>query len=110
MPLMTIFLDKSVPAEAQSGLAEALPQLRAHLCARLDVPLAAAQMAIAPVTGLPDQPQANAEIRYLARPDRTPDLLNAVAQELRAMIREVSGLHAAIRLSALDPATYVALK
>lgn len=110
MPNLKIYVDESRWPEARPGLAALLPELRALLCAALAVEPAACQLAVIPVLGLADQPAVNAELHLMPRPERTRAALTDVAERLRDRIGAATGLHAALRIAALDPETYLALK
>lgn len=110
MPNVKLYVDETRYPEVQRSLAAVLPELRDMLCAALSVDLAACQFAVIAVLGLPDQPQINAELHLLPRTERTPEVLRHAAQELRARLKAATGLHAAVRIAALDPGTYIALK
>jgi hypothetical protein len=110
MPNVKLYVDEARYPAIRQGLADLLPELRDMLCAALSVELAACQFAVIPVLGLPDQPLINAELHLLPRTERTPEVLRAAATQLRARLRAATGLHAAVRIAALDPGTYIALK
>ncbi|TGD42596.1 hypothetical protein EEB11_12635 [Pseudotabrizicola sediminis] len=110
MPNVKLFIDEAHYQSLHSGLVALLAPLRDMLCAALSVDHAACHIAVIPVIGLPDQPQINAELSYLPRPERTPTLLRQVAQEVRSQLHSATGLPVAVRIAALDPASYIALK
>lgn len=110
MPNVKIFVDQSRLAQVQDGLIALLPEMRRFLCSAFGVDALACQIAVIGVLGLPDQPQINTELHILARPDRTRDAVQTTAHDLRAMLAQATGLHVAVRIAGLDPATYVALK
>lgn len=110
MPNVKIFADDRVMADRRDALQAAMPGLRDLLCADLKVGVEACQLALVPVTGLPDQPQVNVELLLLPKADRDGDTVRAVAGKVRDMVAAASGAHTAVRISMLDPVTYVALK
>ncbi len=110
MPNVKLFVDEARYPSVRQGLAALLPELRDMLCATLAVDHAACQFAVIPVMGLPDQPQINAELHLLPRSERTPQMLRAAAEALRDRLQAETGLHAAVRIAALDPGSYIALK
>ncbi len=110
MPNLKIFVDQDAAGDLQDRLSALLPDLRARLCAALGVDLAAAQLAVLPVLGLPDQPAINVEVQILSGPARTPEALRSVAAMLRDTIAAATGAHAAVRIASFDPAAYLALK
>jgi hypothetical protein len=111
MPNLKIYADENVHAARAAELKAALPPLRDLLCRDLSVGPEACQLALVPVAGLPDQPLVNVELLILPRPDRTPERVRAVASAIRDLIAEAAGgAHAAVRISQLDPETYIALK
>jgi len=110
MPNVKIFVDETRLPAVQERLTSLLPDLRSQLCEAFSVDLAAAQFAVIPVFGLPDQPPINVEMHILPRPDRTREAVLAVARQTRDRLREATGHHAAVRIATLDAETYVALK
>lgn len=110
MPNVKIYVDQTHLAQVQDRLVGLLPDLRDMLCTAFGVTVPACQFAVISVLGLPDQPPVNAELHILARPDRTRDAVLETAHAVRRMIGNATGLHVAVRVAGLDPATYVALK
>ena len=111
MPNMKLYVDETLwPAQAE-GLRQALAPMRDLLCRELNVPVAACQLAIVPVWGMADQPSLNIELSILPRPERTRTKLEGVGRDLRALLAPlITEAAVAVRISALDPETYVALK
>ncbi|QEW20068.1 hypothetical protein LA6_002262 [Marinibacterium anthonyi] len=110
MPNIKIFVDQAEMAGLQGVLTALLPDLRAQLCAALGVDLSISQVAVLPVIGLPDQPVINVELHLLSAPARTPEALRKLAQDLRDMLGQATGRHAAIRIATFEPGGYVTLK
>lgn len=110
MPNVKIYAEEGLAAERAEALREALPGLRELLCAELKVGPEACQIALMPVAGLPDQPPVNVELLILPRPDRDAGTIRSVAARVREIFTAASGAHTAVRVSQLDPETYVALK
>lgn len=110
MPNVKLFVDETLYAERRAALRDALEPLRETLCQHLEVGPEACQIAVLPVLGLPDQPPINVEIHLMPASHRTRERLFALAEALRTHLREATGGRTAVRIGALDPATYVALK
>lgn len=111
MPNIKIYVNETVYASRSAELKSALLELRDLLCRELGVGPEACQLAMMAVAGLPDQPLVNVELLILPRADRTPDAIRAVAVAVRSQISDATaGAHTAVRVSQLDPDTYVALK
>lgn len=110
MPNVKIYVEEQVFADRRDALTAALKPIRDMLCADLKVDIAACQFAVLPVMAMPDLPLVNVEMFILPRPERTREAVLAVCQNLRNMLQAASGVHVAIRVSHLDPATYIALK
>lgn len=110
MPNMKIYVDADRNPEATQAVRNVLLPLRVMLCRELDVHVAACQFAVIEVFGLEDQPRVNAEILILPRPDRTRERIIDICKSIRGILADASGLHVAVRLSMLDPQTYVAMK
>lgn len=111
MPNVKLFVDDTLWPQRAEALRARLAPMRALLCHALEVPVAACQLAIVPVWGMEDQPNLNIELSLLPRPDRTRSKLEGLGGELRALFAPAVGdARVAVRFSALDPETYVALK
>jgi hypothetical protein len=110
MPNVKIFVDESLYAGIRDPLAKALGPIRAMLCADLAVDVPACQFAVLAVGAMPDQPRVNVEMAILPRPERTRDLILSVSAKLRGMVEEATRANVAVRVTALDPETYIALK
>ena len=110
MPNVKIYVEEQVFAECRASLAAALQPIRDMLCADLKVEIAACQFAVLPVMAMADLPLVNVEMFILPRPERTREVVLAVCQSLREVLQAATGVHVAIRVSHLDPATYIALK
>lgn len=110
MPNIKIYLDDSTLDALRDRLTTTLPDLRSGLCSALGVDIAAAQVAVLPVLGLPDQPAINVEIHALAAPTRTPEVLRGVAQMVRDLMMAATQTRTAVRITTLDPSGYVTLK
>ncbi len=110
MPNVKIFVDEGLYPSVKGALAEALAPLREMLCRELAVEVPACQFAVMAVGGMADLPLVNVELAILPRPERTRDRLLAICADLRQMIGQATGTHVAVRVTALDPETYIALK
>jgi len=110
MPNVKIFVDDTRYASMQEALSALLPDLRTFLCSSLMVDNAACQLAVIPVMGVPDQPQVNVEIHLMPRPERTRASIIDLADGLRDVLGKATGQHVAVRVTTLDPASYLALK
>jgi hypothetical protein len=110
MPNVKIFVDEGLYPAVRAPLAAALGPIRDMLCRELAVDVPACQFAVMAVGGMADLPLVNVEMAILPRPERTRDRLLAVCADLRKMVGQATGSHVAVRVTALDPATYIALK
>lgn len=110
MPNLKIFVDETLYPGCKPALAAALVPIRAMLCKELQVEVPACQFAVMPVGAMPDLPRVNIEMAILPRPDRTRELLLSVCGKLRDMVEDATRTHVAVRVTALDPETYIALK
>jgi hypothetical protein len=110
MPNVKLYVDETLLPGCRAGLIAALPGLRAMLCDRLKVDVAACQFAILSVIAMPDLPQVNVEMHILPHPDRTREMLNSLAAAVQSQIAAVTGTHIAVRIATLIPDTYVVLK
>jgi hypothetical protein len=110
MPNVKIFVDDTLYPAIREPLSHALVPIRDMLCHDLSVPVPACQFALMPVGAMPDLPRVNVEMAILPRPERTRDLILSVCAKLRGIVEEVTQTHVAVRVMALDPETYIALK
>lgn len=110
MPNLKIFVDDTLYPDCRAALAEALGPIRDMLCRDLHVDVPACQFAVVPVGAMPDLPRVNVEMAILPRPERTREVLMVVSARLRDMVGAATKAHVAVRVTALDPETYIALK
>lgn len=110
MPNLKIFVDETLYPDCRAALAQALGPIRAMLCQDLRVDVPACQFAVMAVGAMPDLPRVNVEMAILPRPERTREIVLAVCAKLRTMVETATGTHVAVRVTALDPETYIALK
>ena len=110
MPNIKIYVDEAIYPTCRDRLAAALGPSVDMLCRELTVDRSACQIAVMPVLALPDLPPVNVEMQIMPRPDRTREALLDVCAKLRDMIGAATGTHVAIRVTLLDPETYIALK
>lgn len=110
MPNVKFYVDVRRGPTATETISDMLPALRDLICETLEVPVAACQFAVIMVAGMDDQPAINTELHLLPGPARTPEYLRCVAQRLRDELALATGLSVAVRMSSLDPQSYVALK
>jgi hypothetical protein len=110
MPNVKIFVDESLYPRVRDRLAQGLGPIRDMLCDRLQVPVPACQFAVMPVLAMPDLPAVNVEVQIMPRPERTRALLLSMSDSLRDMVAAATDNHVAIRITTLDPETYIALK
>ncbi|SDO63890.1 hypothetical protein SAMN05216196_107151 [Lutimaribacter pacificus] len=110
MPNVKFYIDSRNCPATRETLSGMLPDLRSLLCDSLRVTQAACQFAVIEVAGLEDQAQINTELSLLPSPERTPEMLSGLARRLRDEISRATGLGVVVRVSALDPRTYVTLK
>lgn len=110
MPNVKIYVDEAIYPACREGLPAALGPILDMLCADLVVDRPACQIAVIPVLALPDLPPVNVELQIMPRPERTRAALLALCAKLRDVVGAATGSHVAVRISTLDPATYVALK
>lgn len=110
MPNVKIFVDETLYPDCKAPLAQALGPIREMLCRDLQVDIGACQFAVMPVGAMADLPRVNVEMAILPRPERTREVILSVCGKLRALVEAATRTHVAIRVTALDPETYIALK
>lgn len=110
MPNTKFYIDSRCGAAVRDSVARLLPEIRTMLCQQLEVPRSACQFAVIEVAGLDDQPEISVELQMLPSPARTHYLLCNVGEKLRELLSSATGLRVAVRMSAVDPVSYVALK
>ena len=110
MPNVKIYVDDAIYPQRRDRLVATLAPLRDLLCREFAVDVPACQFALMPVAAMPDLPRVNVEMAILPRPERTRERILSVGRQMREILEEASGTHVAIRVTALDPETYVAMK
>lgn len=110
MPNVKIYLDEAIYPSCRDRLPAALGPILDMLCHELTVERSACQIAVIPVLAMPGLPPVNVEMQIMPRPERTRAVLLAVCTKLRDMVGAATGAHVAIRVTTLDPETYIALK
>ncbi len=110
MPNVKIYVDDALYPECRDRLANALGPIRDMLCRDLVVDVPACQFAVIAVCAMPDLPRVNVEMQIMPKPDRSREVVLAVCANLRRMVQAATNTHVAIRVMALDPETYIALK
>ncbi len=110
MPNVKIYVDETLYPSCRDRLPAALGPILDMLCHDLTVDRPACQIAVIPVLAMPDLPPVNVEMQIMPRPERTRAVLLAVCAKLREMVGGATGAHVAIRVTTLDPETYIALK
>lgn len=110
MPNVKIYVDDLLYPDCRERMVAVLTPLRDLLCREFQVDVPACQFALMPVAALPDLPRVNVEMAILPRPERTRDHILSVGQRMRDLLEAASGTHVAVRVTALDPETYVAMK
>jgi hypothetical protein len=110
MPNLKIFTDESIGTEARGRLHAALPSLRDLLCRELQVDIPLAQFVLVPVLGIDDQAQLAVEMQILPKPERTREHLIATCNALREALRAVADVKIAIRVTTVDPGTYLVIR
>jgi hypothetical protein len=110
MPNVKIFVDDTLYPSCRDHLAAAMEPMRAMLCRELKVDLPACQFAVMPVLAMADLPRVNIEMSILPHPERTRDAVLSVCAKLRDLIGAATGTHVAVRVTSLDPDTYIAMK
>lgn len=110
MPNIKIYVDEAIYPSCRDSLTAALGPIVDMWCRALTVDRPACQMAVVPVLALTDLPPLNVEIQIMPRPERTREMLLVVCAKLRGMVGAATGCHVAIRVTMLDPETYIALK
>ena len=110
MPNVKIYVDETLYPACRDRLVQALGPIREMLCRDLIVDVPACQFAVISVCGMPDLPRVNVEMQIMPKPERTREVILAVCAALRQMVQGATNTHVAIRVMALDAATYIALK
>lgn len=110
MPNVKIYVDESLYPGCQEPLTASLRLIRDMLCAGLKVEAQACQLALIPVGVMSDLPRVNIEMSVMPRPDRRREAMIALCNNLRKLVEAATSAHVAMRVTTLDPETYIALK
>jgi hypothetical protein len=110
MPNVKFYIDGRHHPAAGDVIAAMLPDLRRMLCESLGVAREVCQFAVIETAGLDDQPAVNAELQLLTGPARTHEHLLGLARQLREELARATELTVAVRMSSIEPRSYVVLK
>lgn len=110
MPNMKIYVDHTLPQQSHLDIQAALMPLSKLLCERLDVSINACQFAVIPVYAMANLPAVNLELSILPKAERTHQKLMDLAREMQQWVGDAAITQVAVRISQLDPATFIALK
>ncbi|MFN7223103.1 MAG: hypothetical protein ACK4MS_03720 [Paracoccaceae bacterium] len=110
MPNVKIYVDEAIYPLCRDRLAAALGPIVDMLCHDLTVDRPACQMAAMAVLAMPGLPPVNVELQVMPRPERTRAVMLDVCARMRELVGSATGRHVAIRVTMLDPETYIALK
>ncbi len=110
MPNVKIYVDEAIYPTCRDRLAAALGPVLDMLCHDLTVERPACQMAVMPVLAMPDLPPVSVEMQIMPHPERTRAALLVICAKLRELVGAATGTHVAIRVTTLNPETYIALK
>lgn len=110
MPNVKIYVDDALYPDCRERLLHGLGPIRDMLCRDLMVDVPACQFAIIPVCAMPDLPRVNVEMQIMPKLERSREVVLAVCANLRHMVQAATQTHVAIRVTTLDPETYIALK
>jgi hypothetical protein len=110
VPNVKIYVDDALYPDCRERLSNALGPIRDMLCRDLRVDAPACQFAVIPVCAMPDLPRVNVEMQIMPKSERSREVVLAVCTHLRRMVQAATDTHVAIRVMALDPETYIALK
>lgn len=100
-------MDQGLPDHTQLCVRESLAPLREIICSLLKVEKSACQFVIVPAYVMAGQAVVNVEIAILPKPERTRPMLSALAEKVQLLMANVIEGRIAVRLSILDPATYI---
>ena len=110
MPNVKIYADAALLSARQDEFLAVLAPLREALMTEMAAPKALCHLSVMPMFGLADQAQIVVDIHYLAKPERTPDMVTAACEVFRDLLAERLGITPDIRAIALAADIYVALR
>lgn len=110
MPNLKIFADSAIRSDIGAALKDELPEFARLLMERLEVPRAACQVALVWVDAPADQPALNIELSIMPSAKRQRPLLEELGRTLQDRVIAIGIAKPAIRISQLDPETFVTVK
>ena len=110
MPNVKIYVNQEVLEARKPEVLGVLDPLRDALMSELGAPKALCHLSVMPMYGLSDQAEIVVDIHYLAKPDRTPEMVTAACHVFRDLLADRLGLQPDIRAIALASDIYVALR
>jgi hypothetical protein len=103
-------VDEALGSGANELLHDILPDLRAMLCSRLNVPEDLAHFVVITVKGLTDQAPLSVEAQILPKPERTRDGIRESFDALRDALTSVADVRISVRVTTVDPDNYLVLR
>lgn len=110
MPNVKIYVDEAIYPPCRDRLPAALGPILDMLSHDLTVDRTACQNAVMPVMAMPGLPPVNVEMQIMPSPERARMVLLAVCAKLRETVSAFTGANIAIRVTTLDPETWIAMK
>lgn len=110
MPNLKIYADSAIRSDLAAALKDELPALASLLMERLEVARIACQIALVWVEAPADQPALNIELSIMPGPKRPRPMLEDLGRALQARMVAIGAEQPAVRISQLDPTTFVTLK
>lgn len=110
MPNLKIYIERDVRSKITEQIDELLERIKDFLCAELNVPAGASQMAVITVDGLEDQSAVNAELVILQKPDRSRADIEEVSLKFQKLLQDVTQEHVTVRILLVNHQDYVTLK
>jgi hypothetical protein len=110
MPAIRIYLDKSLESTVPRLIEEAFPKMREAGCRLFGVAPAICKITIVPSYFDVDIPQANVEVNFLDKPERTKEIIRTLCAELHDILGPYLGFKPAVAAAIRDPETFVLVK
>lgn len=110
MPTIRIYLAKPLEEKIPELIAGAFPKMREAACRLFGVAPDICKISIVPVYCDVDIAQANVEVNFLDKPERTKEIIRTLCTELHEILGPFLGFRPAVGAAIRDPDTFVFVK
>lgn len=110
MPNVKVYVEEKILSDNREAMVATLPKLRDTIMTVFSAAQPLCHLTLVPTLGIEDQAAVLVDVHYLAKPDRTAELAEEAANQLREVIQDATGYKSDVRMISLAPEIYVALR